>query len=121
MAKETQMRRTSVACFAALLALGLSGAAQAADKVERAWQSKCASCHGDDGKAQTKKGKDMGVKDVTTAAWQKEYTDEKIKKGIEEGASIMKDGKKQEMEGYKDKLKPEIIDGLVKHMRSLAK
>ncbi len=45
-------------------------------KVERLWKSKCGSCHGADGKAQTEKGKKMKMEDYTTAEWQKAKTDD---------------------------------------------
>jgi mono/diheme cytochrome c family protein len=104
--------------FTSLIAVA-AGPARA-DKVERLWQSKCASCHGDKGKADTKKGAEMKVPDMTTAAFQKEWTDDKLRKATEDGYNETKDGVKKEMDGYKDKLKPEQIDELVKYMRSLA-
>src|SRR5262249_19434717 len=104
--------------FACLVAFASS--ALAADKTERTWQAKCASCHGDDGKGQTQKGKEMAVKDMTTADWQKSVTDDQIRKGIEEGVDKTTDGKKQKMDPYKDKLKPEQIADLVKYIRTLA-
>ena len=109
--------RSLCTAFFCIVALATSARA---DKIERTWQAKCGSCHGDDGKAQTAKGKEMGIRDVTTAEWQKELTDEKIQKAIEDGIDTTKDGKKQKMDGYKDKLKPEQIKDLVKYMRSLA-
>ena len=115
------MKRISTACLAALLALGLTATANAADKAERTWKAKCASCHGEDGKGQTKKGQEMGVEDQSSAKWQKGITDAKIKEAIENGKKGEKDGKKQEMDGYKDKLKPDQIDGLVAYIRTLAK
>src|SRR5262249_20701728 len=107
--------RIALFCLATLAA-----ASARADKTERTWQAKCASCHGDDGKAQTKKGQEMGIRDMTTAAWQKENTDAQIQKGIETGVDKTVDGKKQNMDPYKDKLKPEQIADLVKYIRSLA-
>ena len=107
--------------FGALLALALSAApALAADKTTRVWQAKCASGHGDDGKAQTAKGKEQKTRDVTTKEWQKDWTDEKIKKVIEDGVDGEREGVKKHMDGYKDKLKPEQVDDLVKFMRGLA-
>ena len=91
-----------------------------ADKTERTFQAKCASCHGEDGKGATKKGTEMGIKDMSSAAWQKDMTDEKIQKGIENGVDKTADGKKQQMDAYKDKLKPEEITALVKYIRGLA-
>ena len=37
------------------------------------------------------------------------------------GLHRTKNGVKQDMDGYKDKMKPEQIDALVKYMRALAK
>ena len=107
---------------ATLLALGLTtGSALAADKVERTWKAKCASCHGDDCKAQTKKGQEMAVRDCSTADWNKNWTDEKIKKVIEDGVTGEREGKKKQMDGYKDKLDAAQIDALVALVRGLAK
>ena len=106
---------------AALTALAFAAPARAADKTERLWQSKCASCHGDDCKAQTKKGQEMKTRDCSTADWNKTWTDEKIKGAIETGVTGERDGVKKQMDGYKDKLKPEQVDALVKYMRSLQK
>jgi mono/diheme cytochrome c family protein len=116
------MNRMTIACLAAVLALGVTSTARAADPpVERTWKAKCASCHGEDGKGQTKKGKEMLITDFSSPAWQKSVTDEKLKEKIENGTKAEKDGHKQEMDAYKDKLKPEQIDGLVKIIRSLGK
>jgi mono/diheme cytochrome c family protein len=116
-AQGVTMRNLSIA-FVGLVAFAPS--ALAADKTERLWQAKCAACHGDDGKGQTTKGKEMALKDMTTSDWQKSLTDEKIQKGIEDGVDRTTDGKKQKMDPYKDKLKPEQIADLVKYIRSLA-
>jgi len=88
-------------------------------KTERVWKSKCASCHGADGKAQTDQGKKLGVADYTQPAWQKARTDEQLKKGIAEGVSRVHEGKQQEMSGYKDQLSGEQIDALVAYIRTL--
>jgi mono/diheme cytochrome c family protein len=100
-----------------LLALicAASARAEVDKKAERNWKGKCASCHGADGKGQTDQGKKMQIEDMTAASWQKGKTDAQIKKAIEDGA------KKGDavMEGYKDKLDPASIDGLVKYVRTL--
>ena len=90
-------------------------------KAERTWKAKCASCHGDDGKGQTEQGKKQAVRDMSTAAWQKEFSDDKIRAAITNGIKEERDGKKKEMDAYKDKLRPEQIDGLILYLRSLAK
>ena len=90
-------------------------------RTERSWKAKCASCHGDDGKGQTEQGKKMGIGDETSAVWQKEFTDDKIKATINEGFKREKNGKRQEMEPFKDKLRPDQVDALVAYLRALAK
>lgn len=84
-----------------------------ADDVPAIWKAKCASCHGEDGKAQTKTGKKEKIDDMTTAAWQTNWTDEKMKKMILEGS---KDNTK--MKAFKGKLSDADVDGLIKHIRA---
>jgi mono/diheme cytochrome c family protein len=102
-----------------LLLVGLLCAATARaetdPKVARAWKGKCASCHGADGKGQTDQGQKLKVEDMTAAAWQKAKTDAQIKNAIENGA---KKGD-AEMEGFKGKIEPALIDSLVAYVRTL--
>jgi len=95
--------------------------AEADKKTIRTWKAKCASCHGEDGKGATEQGKKMGVRDMTSAEFAKDATDAKMKDAITNGIKRTKDGKTQEMEPYKDKLKPEEIDNLVAYVKSLKK
>lgn len=89
----------------------------AADKkIERLWKSKCQSCHGADGKADTEKGKKMKMYDMSTEKWQKKLTNDEIKKWTIDGISKEVDGVKKEMDAYKD-FTPEQLDGLVEIMR----
>lgn len=96
-----------------MAAVALMSAPAFADGPKEVWKSKCASCHGEDGKAQTKQGQKYKVEDVTTAAWKAKHTDAKIKKAIEDGVSGTK------MKGFKDKLSAAEIDALVKYTKSL--
>ena len=109
------MRKISGFVFLAILAGSSLARAEVDKKTERTWKSKCASCHGADGKAQTDQGKKLKVEDMTAAAWQKGHTDAQIKSAIENG--VKKDG--SEMEGYKDKLDAASIDALVAYVRTL--
>lgn len=95
--------------------------AAADEKVARMWKSKCGSCHGVDGKGETKQGKKMGIADMTTAAWQTEFTDAKIKEAIEKGVSREKNGKQQDMDALATELDAAQIDALIKHARTLKK
>ncbi len=104
-----------------LAAVAGSLSAFAADKkVERTFNSKCGSCHGKDGKAQTEKGQKMKLRDMSSAEFQKK-TDEDFKKAIVDGMKAEKDGVKQEMDGYQAELKPGEAEALVKLIRGLAK
>mgnify|MGYP001565710326 CR=1 FL=1 len=85
---------------------------------ERTWRAKCASCHGKDGKGQTKQGEKMGIRSMADPAWQKEFTDAKIRETILKGITRTKDGKKQEMKPFEGKLKPADVDGLIKYVRA---
>jgi mono/diheme cytochrome c family protein len=91
-----------------------SARAEVDKKAERNWKAKCASCHGADGKAQTDQGKKMKIADMTSAEWQKGKTDAQLKNAIENG---VKKGD-AEMEGFKEKLDPAAIDGLVAYIRT---
>ena len=99
--------------------ISLAAHAEVDKKTERTWKAKCASCHGADGKGATDQGAKMGIGDYTSAAWQKSVTDAQIKTAIADGVNREKAGKKQEMEGYKDKLDAAQIDSLVAFVRSL--
>ena len=107
--------------LAAAFALASAPAFAADKKIERLWKSKCASCHGPDGKGETEKGKKMKVADYTSKDWQAKFKDDELKKAITEGIKKEEDGVKKEMDPFKDELKPAEIDALVKHIRGLAK
>ncbi len=104
-----------------LLACVFSFSAQAADKkIERLFGSKCGSCHGKDGKAQTEKGKKMVMRDMASEEFQK-TSDADMTKAINEGLKKEKDGVKQEMDGYKEEIKAPEVEALVKYIREFKK
>jgi mono/diheme cytochrome c family protein len=43
-------------------------------KTKRLFEAKCATCHGDDGRAKTELGEEMGIADMTKAAYWKDLT-----------------------------------------------
>lgn len=90
----------------------LFAAAAWADPTET-WSSKCKSCHGEDGKGETKMGQKSKVKDLSASQWQSKHSDKQIRESIADGIPDTK------MKGFKDKLEPEQIDSLVKYVRSL--
>jgi mono/diheme cytochrome c family protein len=113
--RRTQNRRTVWLALTVATLVPLAARAEVDKKTERAWKTKCASCHGADAKGDTEVGKAAGVSDMTSAAWQKGNSDAQIKAAITDGVK----GKKQSMEGFKGKLPPEQIDSLVSYLRSL--
>ena len=95
----------------------LADPARAAD-VQANWTKHCASCHGKDGKGQTKAGKMAGVKDQTDAQYQAGLKDEKMFTSVKEG---LKEEGKDKMKPFKDKLSDDEIKALIAHVRSLKK
>ena len=85
-------------------------------KIVRTWKAKCASCHGADGKGQTEQGIKSHCPDMTSAKWQSENSDEKMRNAILNG--VKKADGKEGMDRYKDVLTPEQVDGLIKVVRS---
>ncbi|MCE9672334.1 cytochrome c [Myxococcus stipitatus] len=99
--------------FALVMTLCLSSSAYA-DDVAEVWKAKCKSCHGDDGKAQTKMGQKESIADMSLAAWQAAESDADIRQAIAEGSP-----KNSKMKAFKDKLTPAQIDALVGYIRTL--
>lgn len=90
----------------------------AADVAEN-WAKHCVSCHGKDGKAQTKAGKMAETKDLTDSAYQASFTDESAFKQIKEG---LKDkAGKERMKPFGAKLNDDEIKALVAHVRTYKK
>jgi cytochrome c6 len=104
--------KTMVALTGLALTLG-AGAALAAPAADN-WDNLCASCHGTDGKAQTKMGKKYKLKDYTDAAVQAALKDEDMIKATADGVVV--DGK-EKMKGFKAELSAEEIKDLVAHIR----
>lgn len=98
-----------------LLSLSLATTASAQSATEL-WATKCKSCHGSDGRAQTPMGKKESIVDMTQPAWQKAQDDSDIREAIAEGSS-----RNKKMKPYKDKLTPEQINSLVGFIRGLKK
>jgi mono/diheme cytochrome c family protein len=104
--------KKTMAAVLSLALLSLGARAEVDKKTERTWKSKCSSCHGADGKAQTDQGKKFGIKDYTTGEFQAAHTDDNLKKAILEGEG-------QNMPAYKDL--GEQAEQLVQLIRSFKK
>ena len=87
-------------------------------KTEREWRAKCAFCHGESGKGDTAMGKQMAIGDFSTSSWQAAFTDDKIQSAIFSGLKRQKNGVNQEMDAYRNKLRPEQIVSLVAYIRN---
>jgi mono/diheme cytochrome c family protein len=99
---------------AGLAAAALARAAGKSPAEARAlFDTKCAPCHGKAGQPNTAFAR-MGVRAFGDAEWQKSRTDAQIRASIAGG----KPG--TSMRAFKDELKPEEIDALVRHVRTLA-
>jgi cytochrome c553 len=102
---------------ATLVPFLLAGSSRAADATAN-WTKHCASCHGKDGKGETKAGRMAGVKDQTDPKYQAGLTDDKMIAAIKDG---LKEGGKEKMKPFKDKLSDDEIKALVAHVRTLKK
>lgn len=100
------------ACVAVAGITILTGAAQAQNGGEALYKTKCAACHGADGKGQTSMGKANNIRDLGSADVQKQTDDEL--------AGIISNGKSK-MPAYGKSLKPEQVKDLVAYIRSLKK
>jgi len=76
------------------------------------YKTKCATCHGVDGRGQTPMGKKMGLRDLGSPDVQKQ-TDKELYDWTAVGRG--------KMPAYKDKLSDAEIKALVTHMRTFAK
>ncbi len=109
--------RLMASIAAASVLLSATAMAQAdPKKVERAWKSKCASCHGQTGKGDTDQGKQMKIGDLTAPAAQAK-SDADFKKAILDGAKTPNGA----MPPFKGDVTPEQADALVAYIRSLKK
>lgn len=74
----------------------------------------CVSCHGNDGRAKTSKGKFSHARDLTDAQWQIEVSDERIFNSIMNGRNV-----RGNMPAFSDKIKEKEVDSLVGFVRKL--
>lgn len=74
----------------------------------------CVSCHGNDGKAKTSRGKFNHARDLTDAEWQNDVSDERIFNSIMNGRNT-----RGNMPAFSDKLKEDEANSLVTFVRGL--
>jgi mono/diheme cytochrome c family protein len=90
-------------------------------KSKRLFEAKCASCHGDDGRGKTELGLEMGIADMTKAAYWRDLTLEKARQEVLDGLQRTMNGKQQEMKPFRDRLSPQQVDALNLYAASLQK
>lgn len=100
------MKTTTKIVAISLAVAGLTAISQAAPASEN-WENLCAKCHGADGKADTKIGKKLKLRDYSDAAVQAELKDDEMAKAITDG--VKKDGK-EVMKGYPDLSAAEVTE-----------
>lgn len=98
-----------------LSALATAASLAAAD-VAANWENHCTSCHGPDGKGETKMGKKLKIKDLTDAAYQATFTDADAVKAVKEG--VKNETGKTTMKAIEG-LADDEINALVAHVRTL--
>ncbi len=106
------MKRIVIAGVALGLFLAPSVFADAAKGAD-VFKSKCAMCHGPDGKGQTAMGKNLKIKDLASDEDVQNMHDSELKTLIEDG--------KGKMKGFKGTLTTPQIDDVIQHIRSLKK
>ncbi|MDI1320234.1 MAG: cytochrome c [bacterium] len=99
---------------AGLLLASVAFAANVADN----WENNCVSCHGADGKGDTKMGKKLKIKDLTDATVQAAFKDEDAVKAIKQG---VKDANGKTTMKAIEGLTDEEITALIAHVRTLKK
>ena len=107
----------TILIIAAISLAAFAFPARAAD-AKTNWANNCAQCHGPDGRANTKMGKQLSAKDLTDPKVQASFTDAKATQSIKEG---VKQGGKTTMKAFGGKLTDDEIKALVAYVRTLKK
>ena len=101
----------AILCTVTALAIGMSRHAPTAGDARSTYKSKCAGCHGRDGRATSMHARHEKARDLTAGEWQDSVSDERIYNSISNG--------KGKMPGFKKKLSDAQIDELVNYVRRL--
>jgi mono/diheme cytochrome c family protein len=81
---------------------------------EAVWTKRCAGCHGDDGKGDTRVGRKFKVADFSDPTWPGEWTQPKVEQ-------LVQDGIDKKMPAWRDRLSMEEIRAVAQYARGLAK
>ena len=80
----------------------------------RLYRRYCVSCHGNDGKAKTSKGRFSHARDLTDPQWHADVSDERIFNSIMNGRDISGN-----MPAFSEKMNEKEIESLVTFVRGL--
>jgi len=109
--------KSLVGAVCAIAITSLAASSALADG-KAAYEEHCKSCHGLDGKGQTKMGQKSGCKDYSVAKTWADLKTETAIKSVKEG---LKDGDKTLMKPYGEKLSDAEIAAVIDYMKTLAK
>lgn len=98
-------------CLAGFARESLGDNARPAPQMYRRY---CVSCHGNDGKAKTSKGRFSHARDLTDAEWQTDVSDERIFNSIMNGRNV-----RGNMPAFSNKLNEKEVNSLVGFVRGL--
>lgn len=87
------MSKICLILFAAILCASVAmstAAAELAADGQAVYEKRCAMCHGEDGKGDTKAGKMMKTPDITTADWKEGTSVEQLVATLKKGLGKMK-------------------------------
>lgn len=99
--------------------LAAASRAAAVPTARENYKTHCVSCHGADGKAQTRLGKKSGAKDISDKTALAKLSDEAVFKTIKFGRK--NDKGEEKMEPFGDDMSDPEIAALVAYVRALAK
>lgn len=104
----------SVSAMASAASFGPESSNNSPRPAPQLYRRYCVSCHGNDGKAKTSKGKYSHARDLTEAQWQTEVSDERIFNSIMNGRNV-----RGNMPSFSNKLNEKEADSLVSFIRGL--
>jgi len=107
----------AIVCIIVSLFVASTVSLRAAD-AKANWDKHCAQCHGKDGSANTKMGKQLNARDLTDAKVQASFSDAKATQSIKDG---VKEGGKTTMKAFAGTLSDDEIKALVAYVRTLKK
>ena len=81
---------------------------------QQLYRRHCVTCHGNDGRAKTSKGKYSHARDLTDGQWQNDVSDARIFNSIMNGRDV-----RGNMPAFSDKLNEHQVNALVGFVRGL--